>query len=95
MTKILTSIFLFLMLTSLAKAFDSDDMSEFRRPRPRPTIHRCCAKPSNGGVMNCSEDTDRLSAWADAIANCEDRYGKGNCVSGCRRLLPGERRLNQ
>lgn len=90
MTRILASLFCLLSLTSVAKAFDSDEMTEFRRPRPQPTMHRCCAKPTNGGAMNCSEGRDRLYAWADAIADCEDRYGKGNCVSGCRRLRPGE-----
>lgn len=87
MTKLLSSIFVLLMFAPLAKALDSDDMSEFRRPRPNPTVYRCCAKGNDGGRMVCSESTDRLLAWSKAIWRCEQRHGTGNCVSGCRRLF--------
>ena len=70
---------------SQPNAFESEDMSVLAPRRPR-TVHRCCAKP-NYGTMFCRESTDRLLAWANAIISCEHKYGKGNCVSGCRRLL--------
>lgn len=89
MTKLLTSIFVLMMLAPLAKANDSDDMSEFRRPRPGSpsTVYRCCSKGNDGGRMYCSQNSDHILAWWDAILKCEQRYGSGNCVSGCRRIF--------
>ena len=80
----LLSVLFFASFSGVARA-DSEEAFQMLRPRPRPTIYRCCAKPSNG-VMNCSQGTDHVLTWFYAINNCERRYGSGNCVSGCRRL---------
>lgn len=66
---------------------EEDNMTTLARPRPRPTIYRCCAKPhSVYGRMNCRQGSDKLLTWSAAIQTCEYRYGGGACVSGCRRL---------
>ena len=73
---------------SESTSFETENMVTLRRPRPRPKpIYRCCAKPADVyGEMNCTDSTDKLLGLSDAIINCENRYGKGHCVSGCRRL---------
>jgi hypothetical protein len=96
MSRILTLMFFVLVglfaISSHAQSsnYESEDMSEFARPRPggQRTVYRCCAKPyAVYGSMNCRESTDRLLAWSLAINSCENKYGNGNCVSGCRRLF--------
>jgi hypothetical protein len=62
-------------------------MMPMRRPRPQPqTMYRCCSKPWTSGAMFCNTGPDRVFSHDRAIGVCENNYGKGNCVSGCRRI---------
>lgn len=59
---------------------------EEETPAARYATFRCCAKPATYNDVNCEQGVDKLQAWGKALYICEYKYGKGNCVSSCRRI---------
>lgn len=97
---LLAGLFMLFSASSQAQSTDIGDeiqaqpeaedmlMLPLRRPRPQPqTMYRCCSKPSTSGAMFCNTGPDKVFSLDRAIGMCESNYGKGICVSGCRRIV--------